>query len=556
MKKRSDQVCIMRDGTRLRHDLYLPDEPGRRPVLLVRTPYGKRGFFDEPVFSRPELFVDAGYAIAVQDVRGTGESEGALKSTGENEFSDGRDTVEALSREPYCSGSVGMYGLSYFGFTQLAAAESAPTALRCACPFQIAGSTPFGGDAQRTVNLFHMHWLYAEALANVGRLPPEQQARARQQLTENQARLPELLRERPLRRTSAANVPEAPLLRDFGELVDHVEDPAFWTRIHRPIDYARMKTPMLHLTGWFDVALTGTVENYAALQAHPSQWLVIGPWCHGGALAGELEGESFGPRASGDAFGVPMLMKRFFDAFLSGDEHAMDGVPRVQYFQMGENAWREADAWPPKESREAPLYLSGNGLLSAVAPDVDTLRMRYDYDPDAPFPAEYEDEQSRRVLSDQRALLSRPDALAFRTEPLARPLPLTGRLRARLFAQSSAPDTDFACVVYDEAPDGTARKLAQGLTRARFRDGSRSAPLAPDRVEAFPIELGPIARTLEIGHRLTVVVTSSLYPLHDANLNDGLAVGQGAIPRVARQTLRADREHPSALYLPVLRPAE
>jgi uncharacterized protein len=560
MRVQYNQECIMRDGVALRQDLYMPDDDIAYPVILMRTPYGKENFAKERIYADYKKLVDNGYTVVIQDVRGTGASDGMLKSTAVSEYADGFDTVNDLASQPYCNGIIGMYGLSYHGFTQLAAASLAPEALRCICPFEIAALVPFGGSTQRTIGGYHLYWLYGQALSRLPRmgLTTEKEMALRLKLLSNQERLPDLLKHLPLRETPAANIPEITLLQEYVELVDGMEDDSFWKMICRPTDFSQMTTPMLHLTGWFDVALNGTLDNYteacnhSTLTCRMNQWLIIGPWCHGGMLDGTLEGEYFGPDADGLAIDVPGIMKMFFDAFLRNDTEPLMRIPRVQYFQLGENAWHTAEKWPPNSSIEEIAYISKNGELSFTSVKETECKLSFRYDPSDPYPSAVTDDQGRYLLADRRQLLGRADALQFRIPARATSLCIAGRLRMCLFAQSTAIDTDFVCIISDEAPDGMVRQLAFGLTRGRFRHGTKPDALIPGVCEVIDVDMGNIAHTVLPGHRLLLTITSSYYPLHNANLNDGLPAGYGKCPVIAQQTIWMDCYHPSRMCIPVI----
>jgi uncharacterized protein len=555
-----DQECTMRDGVILRQDLYMPDNEITHPVVLMRTPYGKGHFAQERIYANYKALVDEGYAIVIQDVRGTGASDGMLNSTAVSEFDDGFDTVNEIASRQYCNGKIGMYGLSYFGFTQLAAASLSPTALRCICPFENAALVPFSGSAQRTIGGYHMYWLYNQALSRLPHMgfPAPREEEVRLKLLRNQEQLPDLLKHLPLRDTPAANIPEIPLLKQYVKLVDGIEDDSFWAEIRRPTDFSKITTPMLHLTGWFDVALNGTIDNYSTACSHATpycrmnQWLIIGPWSHGGTLESTLEGESFGPDADGLAFDIPGIMQKFFDAFLKDDPEPLMRIPRVQYFQLGEYTWHTADKWPPENSVEIQAFLTSNGELTDFSTKITGCRQSFHYDPSDPYPSEVTDDQKRHLLADRRQLLERTDALHFRMPVRSTRLCIAGRLHIYLFAESSAVDTDFVCSVSDTAPDGMVRQLACGLTRGRFRHGTIPEALIPGVCEAFDIDIGNIAHTVLPGHELLLTITSSNYPLHNVNLNDGLPAGQGTCPVIAQQTIWMDYDHPSRLYIPVL----
>ena len=121
-----------RDGIRLATDIYLPDAPGAMPAVLVRLPYDKCGRYTFMPSIAP-LFTERGYAFVVQDVRGKFRSEGDTIAF-DHEIEDGYDTIDWIVAQPWCDGNVGMWGDSYYGFTQWAAVASGHPALKAIVP--------------------------------------------------------------------------------------------------------------------------------------------------------------------------------------------------------------------------------------------------------------------------------------------------------------------------------------------------------------------------------------------------------------------------------------
>ena len=189
--KKTGTACVMRDGCRLATDVYLPSEEGKWPAVLYRTPYGRNSLETDPLYSRfPELVAD-GYAVVTQDLRGTGESEGTLGLNGQNEFDDGYDAVEWLAQQPFCDGSVGMFGLSYPGFVQNAAASRRPPHLKAVCPFMCPSQQPFGIRKGHVRHMQHLFWAYAQTLAHPDNYIPDASRRedVLLQMRENFSRL-------------------------------------------------------------------------------------------------------------------------------------------------------------------------------------------------------------------------------------------------------------------------------------------------------------------------------------------------------------------------------
>lgn len=188
---RKNIAVPMRDGVILYADLYMPATEGVFPAVIMRTPYNKDKFDQEWLYSNPELWMKEGYCLLIQDVRGCCRSEGILRSTGESEVEDGYDTVEWVAAQPWCDKNVGMYGLSYFGWTQYAAAEGRPPHLKAICPYMNASLLPFSVNEYKAIGGLHMYWLYGQALARLDFLDMDEARReqVRCALTDNMEHL-------------------------------------------------------------------------------------------------------------------------------------------------------------------------------------------------------------------------------------------------------------------------------------------------------------------------------------------------------------------------------
>lgn len=221
MKHLTDLMCPMRDGIQLNFELNRPDNDDPCPVILMRTPYSVTSLTNERIYAQPERFVEAGYCVVVQECRGTGKSGGILCANAVNEYDDGVDTVNWIAAQPWCDGRVGMFGLSYFGFTQLAAASMAPTGLKAICPFMTQAAEPFGSQMTQTYNFFHLGWIYGQVQNDPGRFIPDAQHRDEilTQIRQNAPRLAEFAMHLPAGENPAAHVPGVPILQDYLDLV-------------------------------------------------------------------------------------------------------------------------------------------------------------------------------------------------------------------------------------------------------------------------------------------------------------------------------------------------
>lgn len=252
-------------------------------------------------------------------------------------------------------------------------------------------------------------------------------------------------------------------------------------------------------------------------------------------------------------------------------EHHLKGEPRdprapVRLFVMGENRWRDEQEWPLARARATRWYLHSDGraageggTLTPVAP-ADEAPDVYLYDPRDPCPTAggpnflpgLEIACNAGPL-DQRAVEARPDVLVYTSAALDEPLEVTGPLTMVLYAATTAADTDFVARLSDVHPDGSALLLAEGILRARFRDGCETPkPIEPGRVTEYRINLVATSNLFKAGHRVRVDITSSSFPRFDANPNTGHPLGQDGPGDLqwAVQTVLHTAQYPSHIVLP------
>jgi uncharacterized protein len=536
----------MRDGVALRADVYRPAGAGAAPALLLRTPY------DISVSLIPSSGIDAdaavaaGFAVVCQDVRGQYASDGEFY-TFASEAADGYDTVEWLAAQPWCDGNVGMVGRSYGATCQWLAASERPPHLRAICPV-VTGSDFYrgwvyqGGTFQLGFNLFWV-WMMSD------------RRRA--------AKAEELFLHLPLR---TVPLPDPKWARFYFDWLEHTTDDAYWRGLSINNRYPQVEVPALNAGGWFDVFLGGTLENFVRMRreggseaARTGQQLLVGPWAHGSTY-GLFPDHSFDVFRPDDAIDFTVEQLRFFDRHLRGAP-AVAGEPPVRIFVMGENRWRDEEDWPLARARPTPWYLHSGGALSERPPGEESPD-EYVYDPGDPAPTiGGPTSLPPRMMKanagplDQRRIEERPDVLVYTTEPFPVPLEVTGPLQLTLYAATSAADTDFVAKLCDVWPEGTSRILAEGVLRARFREGFEAPKLLePGAPARFEVDLVATANVFQPGHCLRLVVTSSSFPRFDRNANSGKQVGtdEPGDLRPARQTVFHDGARPSHLLLPVV----
>jgi putative CocE/NonD family hydrolase len=236
---------------------------------------------------------------------------------------------------------------------------------------------------------------------------------------------------------------------------------------------------------------------------------------------------------------------------------------------MGENRWREEDDWPVPRAREERWFLHGDGnvaaeggSLSREAPGEEPPD-QYTFDPRDPaptiggptsIPGKFMRTNSGPL--DQRPAEERPDTLVFSSAVLDEPMEVTGPLLLVLHAATDARDADFVGTLSDVDEEGTSRILAQGVLRARFREGlEKTAEVEPGRPYELIVDLVATSNVFLPGHRMRLTVTSSSFPRFDRNAGTGAPPGEVREDdlTVARQTVFHDSAHASHLVLPVIR---
>ncbi len=562
MKSVYDQKMPMRDGALMNYDLYQPDGDGRYPAILMRTPYTKASLTMERIYSNYRRYADHGYCVVVSECRGTGKSQGVLDLTKHDEYNDGYDTVEWIAAQAWCTGQVGMIGLSFFGFTQLAAASQAPSSLKAICPFMTQAIEPFGTQITQTYNYGHLEWIYGQLLSHMEKFIPNPGERARLEpiLQEHKKNLQSYALLLPADKNPAALLQEVPLLRNYIDLVDGVESKAFWTKLRHPTDFSRTHTAMMHATGWFDVCLETTIHNWHAVQetadryTADNQRLIIGPWSHGGEFNTAFGDFDFGAQNDGAGQDINGQMLYWFDHHIKGRNCGVSDWPKVRYFILNANEWRTSGSWPPAESVPTAYYLHAQKQLDRAVPAQTETPDGYIYDPMNPAPCYAPGKADRHeMIPDYSVLADRTDTLTYETPVLDSPVMLAGTVRMRLYAITDAADTDFTCRLVDVYPDGFEFLLAQGLIRAKWRKGFFELDhIIPGETAAYDICVGNIACRLESGHKIKLHVSSALFPLYDRNLNTGEPSGSCAYCVAAHQTILHDADNPSHILLPVL----
>lgn len=573
-----DVPAQMRDGVTLRANVYRPVGEGKWPVLLTRLPYGK-DFPGGTSVMDPAQVARRGYVVIVQDTRGRFTSEGEWVPFN-NEATDGYDTVQWAAQLPYSNGSVGMYGASYFGFTQWAAAILNPPALKAMVPF-ITWNDPLNGV------VFRGGALELGAIANWNLMMGLDVMMRRHYGNPQATGRAIYLLAKEMDALGAEGYWSLPL-KEFAPIGRHDIAPDVFEAVASPMDreltdpmtitgkHENVTAPTLNAGGWYDIFLKDTISNFTTTHEHGAtpearqSKLIIGPWAHG-VVTNPIGDMDFGFGSSAALIDLQIdfvsLQLRWFDHWIKGVDTGMLREAPIKLFVMGANVWRDEQEWPLARAVDTHYYLHsggqantlyGNGTLSTEAAG-DEAFDQYEYDPSNPVitrgGALLMSPEYRPGPLDQSPVEVREDVLVYSTPALKQDMEVTGPITVHLWAASSAPDTDFVARLVDVHPDGYAQNLTDGIIRARYRNfatGEAPSLIEPGIAYEYEIDLWATSNVFKAGHRIRLDVTSSNFPRWDRNPNTGHAFGTDAELAIAHQTILHDRQHPSYVVLPIV----
>ncbi len=561
----------MRDGCVLRGDLFRPDTNEKLPVLLNRTPYNKAMPMVFAMTLDAMRAAEAGYNVLIQDCRGRFASDG-LWDCFTVEAADGYDTIEWAARQPWSNGNVGTYGASYMGATQWLAATQAPPSLKAMVPSITASDYHDGWTYQggAFALFFNVSWTMAA-------LAPPRLMRDRGDDGAVAQELGAVVGSIDRMREKMEHLPlsDFPMFQKgapyFFDWLKHPGYDDYWRGLSIEERHSKINVPALNIGGWYDIFQGGTLRNFAGMRAkgatdaaRSGQRLMVGPWSHAVPFQNLVGAVDFGLRSGPVSIDVDGMQLGFFDRWLKGKNGGDDAA--VKLFVMGINEWRDEKEWPLAGTDFRRYYLHsrgkansmyGDGALSTDAPGSEPPD-HFLYNPADPVPTVggglccYPGALQGGAW-DQGSVEHRADVLVYSTEPLDEDVEVTGPVTLKLFASSSALDTDFTAKLVDVAPCGTAINLTDGIIRARYRESrSHEAMLTPGKVAQFDIDMWSTSNVFKKGHRIRLEVASSNFPRFDRNPNTGHPLYTDAEIRPAMQTVMHDRSFASYLTLPVI----
>ncbi len=556
-----NEMVPMRDGVKLAVDIFRPSGEGRFPVVLSLIPYNKDGGA-----RRARWLAARGYAVVNADVRGRYESEGDWDPFDPTHKIDGYDMVEWLAKQSWSTGKVGMWGLSYMGWTQWWTATQTPPSLVCIVP-EVAPPDQFRNLPYQEGILFGcmLDW----AACNSGHRATVVAKGGYGGFSSTRSE--DCMHTPYIDLNKHRKVEGAPWFETW--IRDNLSTSPYWQAIayQTEEEYAKVKVPSLAVSGWFDADFPGTPMNYLAMKQHGGTAearrprIVIGPWTHTGR-GSKLLRFDYGPSAAIDWDGY---ICRWFDYHLKGIANGVLDDPPVHVFVMGHNRWRAEQDWPLPGTKWTKYYLhsggkanssAGDGTLSTTPPDNEPAD-EYTYDPMHPTVSAFKGPHIDGPV-DTSPVSTGQDLLVYTTPPLDEDLEVIGPITAKLYAATSARDTDWMVRLVDVHPDGYAALLCDGIIRARCRDPERGgaftstklSQIEPDKVYEYLIEFWRgTGNAFLKGHRIRVEISSSYYSLYLRNLNTGADnVGLETSHVVAQQTIHHDAARPSHVVLPVI----
>ena len=593
----SDVMVPMRDGVKLATDLYFPTKKGKRisgklPAILVRTPYSKtRGY---PENTSAIYFTSHGYVTVYQDTRGRYNSEGIWHML-DDDGVDGYDTGKWMVKQSWSNGKYGMYGTSYVGGTQHAMALENSPGLTTIIPVDAMSNLGYYSmryDGAYELRFWNwIHWA-GQGGGRQSRDPAVKQMLADFIEVENRRKYLKLF---PVRKgtTPLKFMPE---YEDW--LVNAMKEGGnsdFWKQ-NNVRDYTKnyKDIPVYLVGGWYDSWGVNTTENYMALNKSIKGpvYMIMGPWIHG-----QQGNYSHGQVSFGNDAAIPDPLAwrmEWYDHWIKGEKTAVGKKDpyktNVRIFVMGTGdghmtedtllyhggSWRNENEWPLKRTSYTPYYFHADGSASIKKPTQKNSSTDFVSDPDDPVPAIGGNTSSGSGILLQGAwdqkggdhvwnwplpipLSARNDVLVFQTEPLQEDVEVTGEIRVKFWASSSALDTDFTAKLVDvyppntDYPGGFDLNIGDGIMRARYRDSRTEEKLmTPSDVYEFEVRLYPTSNVFKKGHRIRVDLAGSNFPRFDVNPNTGEPLNENRRTMKAINTIYHDKSRPSHILLPVI----
>ncbi len=589
----------MRDGKEMMADIYRPKSAARAPIIFVRTPYNfnfwdvRNGTYAD--MSRQLYAVEHGYAYVEIEERGHFFSQGNYDILGPP-LTDAADEVNWMTTQPWSNGKLGTTGCSSTAEWQSAAvAQPIPgwttfnvqgfgAGVGRVGPYYEQGNWYRGGAVQ----MLFIDWLYGEQNQVRPMFPPG----TPQADLIRASKMFDLAPQMPPVDWSQAlwYLPEQDIIKHVdgppgifgshvdgiatgGDMIARTPNSPQWYKGGLWNDSMTIRKPGLWFMSWFDVSVSPNLAEYnfvrrtAPAPFNDEQYAIIAPVLHC-AYTRATQNTMIGDLSVGDArLDYNDIIYQWFDHFLK-DQH--DGAlqrPRVLYYLMGKNVWKQSPSWPPPGVSTQTLYFSSGGHANTLhgdgaltpAPQASDHPDGYLYDPAHPVLTFggggcCEGNAVKFGSYDQDEHEMRNDILVYNSQPFTTGTEVSGPITVTLYVSSSAKDTDFTFKVMDVYPDGRAFNITENIQRMRWRDGYNHAPVWMQPGRVYKVTFQPIDTSYYFfpGHRLRIALSSSNFPRFDRNLNTGGNNYDEARGVIAHNAIHHDAEYPSSVTLTVL----
>jgi putative CocE/NonD family hydrolase len=510
----------MRDGVMLAADMHMPAGDGPFPLVLEYIPYRKDD--QTPYTGHHFEFAKHGYIGCRIDIRGTGASEGVnYDEYVVQEQEDGYDAIEWLAQQPWCTGQIAMYGISYGGFVCYQVATHQPPHLKAIIPVD-ATDDRYTDDCHYRGGLFRCYYDFAAYGAGMiarNALPP----------------YPEFSGANWLEIWEHHLANNQPYMLTW---IDHQTNDPYWKPGSLRGQYEKVQCATFIIGGWRDGYMNTVLRTYAQLKDRVPTRVWMGPWDHNAP-----NNSVPGPRVNH----IPVLA-RWLDHHLKGIDNGVQREPPIQVFMqeydpplpartMTSGTWRAEADWPVADGATHRLFLRKDGTLGDAA---DVFTQEYEYHPAVGLTAGlWSAGVPFGLPADQRA--DEAYSLVFTSPSLTQPVSILGWAHAHITVSSTAEVMAFTASLCDVAPDGTSALIAKGALNATRRESLvNPTPLTPGEQYALDIEIDCTGWVFKPGHRIRVSIASADYP----NL--------WPTPYAGRNTLHSSEEQPAHLTLPVV----
>ncbi len=548
--EKKEVYITMRDGVKLFTSIYSPrDKSVSSPILLWRTPYNiesKEESYSGRLFSMMH-FLEEGYIIVYQDVRGRFMSEGEFvdvrpfipnkKRKEIDENSDTYDTIDWLIKNvKNNNGNVGILGISYPGFYSTMALPESHPALKAASP-QAPVTDWFIGDDWHHNGAFLLMDAFS-FYSSVGQPRPDPTREWPSEFDLKNSDNYDFYKDiGPIKNVQRNYFGDS--IQFWSDLMNHPNYDYFWKKRDILQHLTNIKPAVLVVGGWFDAEdLYGPLKTYEAIENQNKEnnhnRLVMGPWSHGQWSGNNAENLGNIHFDSNTAAYFKKIELQFFNYYLKNKGEM--NLPEASIFITGINEWKAFESWPPVNVENKNLYLDCNEKLSFEKPVTDECYDEYVVDPNKPIPytEDVHIDRTREYLTDdQRFASRRPDVMVYQTEILKEDITIVGPLKVSFYVSTTGTDADYVVKMIDVFPDeingypendknvpmGGYQMLVRGeVMRGKFRNSfEKPEPFIPDQVTEVSFEIPDLAHQFKKGHRIMIHVQNSWFPLVDIN---------------------------------------